>query len=90
MDKGINITAPVETREAIDRSLSNPDEFKKNRISHLKEINPYLDGKISERVYNTLEDIKVHNKLPVKKKPLNLIRKWKILFHEKRGKGYLR
>ena len=89
-DKGINITDPVETREAIDRSLSKPDEFKNNRIRHLKEINPYLDGKISERVFNTLKDIKLNNKLPQKKKPINLIRKWQILFHEKRRRGYLR
>ena len=66
IDKGINITEHNQLRNAIDRSFANPGEFHENRIKHLKEINPNLDGKISERVFETLNDIKRNNKLPKK------------------------
>ena len=89
-DKGINITDPKDLRKAIDRSLKNPDEFKEKRMKHLEEINPYLDGKISERLINTLLEIKEKDLLPKKKKPLNLFRKLQIIHHKKFRKGYLR
>jgi len=90
LDKGINITDPKDLRKAIDRSLKNPDEFKEKRMKHLEEINPYLDGKISERLINTLLEIKEKDLLPKKKKPLNLFRKLQILHHKRFRKGYLR
>jgi len=89
-DKGINITEPKDLRKVIDRSLKNPGEFKEKRKKHLQEINPYLDGKISERLINTLLEIKEKDLLPKKKKPLNLFRKLQILHHKKFRKGYLR
>lgn len=89
-DKGINIFNPVDLREAIDRSLTDPDEFHQNRMDHLRQINPNLDGKISERVFEILKDIHTNHRLPNKKKPLNLFRKYQIIYHEKFKKGYLR
>ncbi len=89
-DKGINILNTDELRTAIDRSFKNPDEFHENRIKHLNEINPYLDGNISKNIIEKLQDIKIHNRLPKKKKPLNLFRKFQILYHGKYRKGYLR
>ena len=89
-DKGINITDPKDLRKSIDRSLEKPDEFSSNRKKHLEEINPYLDGKISERLINTLLEIKEKDLLPKKKKPLNLFRKLQILHHKRFRKGYLR
>ena len=89
-DKGINIFDPGKLRVALDRSFENPDEFQENRVKHLQEINPYINGNISERVFETLKDIKLNNRLPKKKKPLNMIRKCQLLYHEKFKKGYLR
>ncbi len=89
-DKGINITDPDDLRKAIDRSLENPGEFSSNRKKHLEEINPYLDGKISEKLISTLLEIKEKDLLPKKKKPMNLLRKLQILHHRKFRKGYLR
>jgi len=89
-NKGIDISQPSELREAIDRSLSEPQEFHQNRINHIKEINPKIDGKISENLIATLENIINDNELQNKRKPLNLFRKLQVLYHEKFKKGYLR
>ncbi|MCD6176866.1 MAG: CDP-glycerol glycerophosphotransferase family protein [Candidatus Cloacimonetes bacterium] len=89
-NKGIDITQSSQLREAIDRSLADPQEFHQNRINHIKEINPYIDGKICENLINNLEDIINNNELENKKKPLNLFRKFQVLYHEKFKKGYLR
>jgi CDP-glycerol glycerophosphotransferase (TagB/SpsB family) len=89
-DKGIDIQSPSDLRTSIDRSFAMPDEYHVNRIKHLKEINPYLDGDICKRIVETLIDIKLNNRMPKKKKPFNLIRKLQILYHEKYRKGYLK
>ncbi|MDP8203655.1 MAG: CDP-glycerol glycerophosphotransferase family protein [Candidatus Tenebribacter mawsonii] len=89
-NKGIDIAQPSMLREAIDRSLLDSMEYQQNRINHLKEINPRTDGKISENLISTLEKIIANNEIQNKRKPLNLFRKFQILYHEKYKKGYLR
>ncbi len=89
-NKGIDINQSSQLREAINRSLLDPQEFKQNRINHLKEINPRIDGKISENLISTLEKILNNNELQGKRKPFNLFRKLQVLYHEKFKKGYLR
>ena len=89
-NKGIDITQTSQLREAIDRSLSDPQEFHQNRINHIKEINPNIDGNICENLIDALERIIDNNELHDKRKPLNLFRKLQILYHEKFKKGYLR
>ncbi len=89
-DKGINITSPEQLRPAIDRALSHPEEHAGNRKKHLEEVNPYLDGKTSEKVFQILHEIYQENVLPAKKKPLNLFRKFTIIKNELFRKGYLK
>ncbi len=89
-NKGIDITSPSQLRGAIDRSLLDPQEFHQNRINHIAEINPRIDGKICENLIFTLEKIIDSNELQGKRKPVNLFRKLQILYHEKYRKGYLR
>lgn len=89
-NKGINIHNPSELRDAINRSLENTAEYSDLRQQHLKEINPVLDGKISENIIEQLEKVKNENLLPAKRKPLNLFRKLQIVYHSKFRKGYLR
>lgn len=89
-DKGINIKEASELRVALDRSLENPQEFHEQRQRHLQEINPALDGRISERLFAQLAEIKKKNMLPKKRKPLNLFRKMQIIYHGIFRKGYLR
>ena len=89
-EKGIDIKEADELRPALDRCFANPDEFKDNRQRNLEEINPYLDGKISERVFKKLGKI-LNKKIRVKRrKPLNLYRKIQIIYHGIFKKGYLR
>jgi CDP-glycerol glycerophosphotransferase (TagB/SpsB family) len=87
-DKGINIEHASDLRTAIDRSLQQPGEFQRLRQEHLGEVNPYLDGEISSRVFRTLAEM--HDKLPAKRRPFNLLRKCQILYHEAFRKGYMR
>lgn len=87
-DKGIDISSPEMLRDVLDWSLLNPGEHSENRNKHIAEINPYLDGKISERLIKKLIDNK--KELENVKKPLNLFRKFQILHHSKFKKGYLR
>jgi len=89
-DKGINILEPKELRAALDRSLDKPQELHENRKRHLKEINPAIDGKISENIIKKLEAIKVEEEFPKKGKPLNLFRKTQMVYHSVLKKGYLR
>ena len=87
-DKGINIQSSSELRSALDEALKRP--YAENRNKHLKEVNPYLDGQITKRVFETLTDIKVKNLLPNKRKPFNMFRKWQVIYHSLFQKGYLR
>lgn len=87
-EKGNNITDKNQLRTALDKALDNgiTEENKKC----LMEVNPYLDGKISARVFNQLTEIKEKDLLPKKHKKSNLIRKAQILYHERFRKGYFR
>jgi CDP-glycerol glycerophosphotransferase (TagB/SpsB family) len=89
-DKGIDIEEANELRPALDQCFTDPEELKKNRQRNLDEINPYLDGKISERVFKELEEIYKNNIRANKRKPLNIFRKMQIVYHSRFRKGYLR
>ncbi len=89
-DKGIDIMEPFELRPSLDRSLADPQEFQEFRKKHLQEINPALDGKISDRIIKQLEIIKTQNLLSGKRKPFNVFRKLQIIYHGIFRKGYLR
>lgn len=87
-DKGIDLTNPETLRDVIDWSLKNPAEHKENRRKHIDQINPYLDGNVSQRLIETI--IKNKSILEKIRKPRNLFRKWQILYHAKFKQGYLR
>ncbi|MBC8175138.1 MAG: CDP-glycerol glycerophosphotransferase family protein [Candidatus Marinimicrobia bacterium] len=78
-DKGINIQSADDLQGAIEQSLADPEEYSQNRRHCLDEIHPYIDGKSSSRVIESIEDIltsSIHKKL--KAKPRNYVRKWQI------------
>ncbi|MFO7897179.1 MAG: CDP-glycerol glycerophosphotransferase family protein [Candidatus Cloacimonadales bacterium] len=89
-EKGIDIKQPTELAKAIQRCWENPREYAEQRQQHLQEINPYLDGKISQNILATLHDVETNNLLPQHPKPLNLFRKAQILYHQKFKQGYMR
>lgn len=88
-EKGINIFSGKELRPAIDKLIESPTFLEENNDTQLSEINPYLDGKISERIVDKLVNVNTQN-FPKKYKPLNFFRKWQIVYHGIVKKGYLR
>ncbi|MCD4706758.1 MAG: CDP-glycerol glycerophosphotransferase family protein [Candidatus Sabulitectum sp.] len=89
-DKGINIQSTAELRDALNRSLSRPDEFSPQRHRHLTEVNPRLDRSISKGIIDLLSSIDSTQPMGKGRKPLNLFRKIQILYHSHFRKGYLR
>ena len=78
-EKGINITDPDDLTGAITRSFNDPEEYSESRQEILNDIHPYLDGKSSERLIQSInETIDNGECLKLKKKSLNWFRKWKI------------
>ena len=78
-DKGINLDRAGDLGTAIQRCLSNPDEFSEQRQTYLKELHPYSDGKSSLRVVKSIETVLKNNShLELKRKPMNLVRKRQI------------
>lgn len=72
----INITQSSEIEDALEYALTKPDEVMKNIDVFIKETHPYSDGLSSQRVIDACLDFLEHGKM--KRKPLNLIRKYKI------------
>ena len=87
--KAFNVTNVNELRKAIDECIHYPEFLKKRRDSAIQEVNPYLDGKTSERIVAALGKLIVTD-YPKKAKPLNLYRKYQLLYHSIFKKGYLR
>jgi len=72
----INITDAKEIEGALDLALSHPKEIMQALEEFIQFTHPYQDGKSSSRVIDACVDF-IQNKTP-KRKPLNLIRRWKI------------
>jgi len=78
-DKGINILQPEQLRPTLDLLLNKPDYNLAKSEKILAQINPYLDGKISYRVFEALEQVYKNGLSAKKSKPVNLFRKAKVL-----------
>jgi len=78
-EKALNIQNPHELRSAIDLLWEQPDFEASKRWQYLSMVNPYLDGKASERILNALDEI-LDQKIKPKRKPLNLFRKAQVLY----------
>jgi len=74
----INITEVSEIEDAISKALSKPANIMKAIQNYIDITHPYTDGKSSERVIDACIDFLHKDKDHLKKKPLNLIRKYKI------------
>ena len=72
----INITQADEIEKALEYALIRPVEIMKNIDLFVEDTHPYSDGESSKRVINACLDFLEHDK--VKRKPLNLIRRYKI------------
>ena len=56
-EKGINILEPDYLEGALIRSFEDPEEFSQSRKEILNDIHPYLDGKSSERLIETISKL---------------------------------
>lgn len=74
----INITNSDQLENAIHYAFSNPPEIINEIEKYILLLHPYFDGKSSERVIDASIDFLHKDKGYIKKKPLNLIRKWKL------------
>jgi CDP-glycerol glycerophosphotransferase (TagB/SpsB family) len=72
----ININKAEEIEAALEYALTNPVDVMQNIDDFIKETHPYSDGESSKRVIDACLDFLEHGKM--KRKPLNLIRKYKI------------
>jgi hypothetical protein len=74
----INITDINSLENKMLETLNNPSY----NISYIKKavenFHPYFDGKSSARILNAVEERLNGKKLPIKKKPLNIIRNLKL------------
>ena len=74
----INVQNINELENKILSVLNKLDINKKIIESSVKKFHPYYDGKSSERVLNAVEKMLNGENLPPKKKPLNIIRNFKL------------
>ena len=75
-DYMINITQASEMEEALSYALGKPEEIMKNIEAFIAQTHPYSDGRSSQRVIDACLLFLEHRK--PKRKPLNLIRRYKI------------
>ena len=74
----INITEASEIESALNKALSFPKDIIDAMHTYNQELHPYFDGKSSERVIDTSINFLHKDKSYLKKKPLNLMRKYKL------------
>jgi CDP-glycerol glycerophosphotransferase (TagB/SpsB family) len=77
-----NYLLNIETTDLIentfDKALTYPQELRDNMNEFINQLHPYFDGKSSQRVIDACISFLHQEKSYLKKKPLNIIRKYKI------------
>ena len=75
----INITKIEELESQILKTLDNLELNQENIEKHLELFHPYVDGQSSQRVLDSVEEMLADKKaFGLKRKPLNLIRNFKL------------
>lgn len=74
----INITKLDNLENTIVHTLDNLDVNSQNIEAHVNTFHPYFDGKSSQRVLDAVEMMLEGKNLAPKKKPLNIIRNFKL------------
>jgi CDP-glycerol glycerophosphotransferase (TagB/SpsB family) len=77
-DYMININDKDKLETNIEYALSYPDELKSRIQTFIDETHPYLDGKSSERVLAAADELLEGKNLASKRKPLNILRQFKM------------
>ncbi len=75
----LDVASPADVDAAIDRALSHPPELMAAIRAHGDDIHPYRDGRSSERVLDAVDAFHRGDFGTLKRKPLNLVRRFKAL-----------
>jgi CDP-glycerol glycerophosphotransferase (TagB/SpsB family) len=74
----INVTEADEIEKAFMYAFTHPPAIMQNLKAIAEAIHPYTDGKSSQRVIDAAISFLHKDKLHLKRKPLNLVRKYKV------------
>ncbi|MEZ2419110.1 CDP-glycerol glycerophosphotransferase family protein [Luteibacter sp. RCC_6_2] len=75
----LDVPTPGDVDAAIDHALSHPPELMAAIRAHGDDIHPYRDGHSSERVLDAVDEFLRGDFGLLKRKPLNLVRRFKAL-----------
>lgn len=74
----IDVQRPEEVGPALERALTRPDELMREVRTYTMFHEPHRDCRCSARVLDAVDDFLERGHVGLKRKPLNLIRKWKM------------
>lgn len=74
----LDIQRPDELEGALGQAITRPDELMERVRAYTLHHEPYRDCRCSERVLDAVDDFLSHGRAGMKRKPLNLVRKWKV------------
>lgn len=74
----LDVRAPHELAAALDTALAPPAELTQAIDEFVARTHPYADGRSSERVIAACSAFLQNDKSHLKRKPLNLWRKWQV------------
>lgn len=74
----INVNEVDEIEPALERALSNPKALREEIDSYCNRIHPMRDGHSAERVLAAADDLIENGLIGLKRKPLNLLRRFKM------------
>lgn len=71
----LDFDRPEILHEMVKKALNLTPEQEQSIQDYVSQVHPYQDGKSASRILNTVDKVIAQG---VKKKPLNLVRKYKI------------
>ena len=74
----IDFDNPIELEQHIETALTQPEDLMAKIANYQRETHPYQDGKSSERVLAAVDERLAGMHQPAKRKPVNLLRKFKM------------
>ena len=74
----IDVQQPGEVGPAIERALTRPAALMEEIRTYTMRHEPHRDCRCSARVLDAVDDFLAKGRVGLKRKPLNLIRKWKL------------
>lgn len=74
----LDIQRPDELEGALGEAITRPDELMERVRAYTLHHEPHRDCRCSERVLDAVDDFLSHGRAGMKRKPLNLVRKWKV------------